>query len=374
MWHIFLSVTFALFVHSTAAEAGWRIPGSNICVGFGCSGEPIVNEWLKKRWDEIGEGPESAFRICREVDLETCSNIGFIQTYQALRLSAMARIFKSLDGCVAYGRTLNEFGHDGARLYMIAEGIPVPNEVLNVSQERFDKYTLKSCKVLYAGSVGDIARVTTSKGDIYAPITEVASLKSKIDAAPPVLVSLKSYHPGCDSVGKSQTAECVAAMANWCGANGGGAGISQEVGPNGFAVACIPSLSYTSVDIAALKTKHSGCDSIGKSRTAECVSAMYRWCGDHGGGAGFSQQVGPNGFGVACNPVLSFTGVQISELREYHPGCDSIGKSQTAECVSAMYRWCGNHGGGAGISQEVGPSGFAVACMPPKSFTGVPVQ
>jgi hypothetical protein len=126
MGRVILAAAFAFFVHSTIVQAGVpiKIAGSDICLGFGCDGFPIIgNDALKQRWEEIGEGPESAFRICEQVSTNTCSKLDFIQTYQALRLAAMARLFNSLDGCVAFGTTMSNFGHKGAQLIMLANGI-----------------------------------------------------------------------------------------------------------------------------------------------------------------------------------------------------------------------------------------------------------
>jgi hypothetical protein len=153
---------------------------------------------------------------------------------------------------------------------------------------------------------------------------------------------------------------------------------AQKVNQSGFCPSCdafneAQSRSVGSPTSGSLVTFHSGCDSGDKSRTADCVSAMHQWCTAHGGGAGLSQEVGSTALAVACMPG-SLTLVPISDLSSLHPGCNSSGKSQTAECVSAMHQWCTAHGGGAGLSQEVGPSDLAVACMPVLSFNSVPIR
>ena len=67
------------------AQAGWNV--GDVCLGFGCNGESILvpdlgiglDEWIVDRWNEIGEAPESAVRVCGRVGINTCTDPKFIR-------------------------------------------------------------------------------------------------------------------------------------------------------------------------------------------------------------------------------------------------------------------------------------------------------
>jgi hypothetical protein len=168
-------------------------------VGFGCDGPPVIgNNALKQRWEEIGEGAESARRICDQVGLGTCADQDFILTYQALRLSGMARLFNSLDGCVAFAKTMSVFAHKGAQLIMLANGIPVPDEAMKLSQAQFNQHTISSCQVLYGGTFNssDITRVQTTQGDLFVPNSQVSEVGiiSMRQSLPPAVLDPSFQH------------------------------------------------------------------------------------------------------------------------------------------------------------------------------------
>ncbi|NEO00909.1 MAG: hypothetical protein F6K50_37455 [Moorea sp. SIO3I7] len=185
---------------------------------------------------------------------------------------------------------------------------------------------------------------------------------------------LSDYHSGCNSLGKSRSPDCVAAIHRYCDKNSrGGAGLSQEVGAGVFGVACFNPTWYGDVSVNTLRSYHQGCDNLGKSQAPECVAAIHRYCFEkHGAGAGLSQEVGAGVFGVACFNPTWYGDVSVNTLRSYHQGCDNLGKSQAPECVAAMHRYCfEKRGAGAGLSQEVGAGVFGVACFNPTWYGDV---
>ncbi|QHG21038.1 hypothetical protein [Nostoc sp. ATCC 53789] len=190
-------------------------------------------------------------------------------------------------------------------------------------------------------------------------------------------VNLTALHNECNAIGKSRTADCVAAMHRVCSQAGrGGAGVSQEVGTGVFGVACFNPSWYGDVSLQTLRSYHSGCDSLGKSQSAECVAAMHRYCYSSGrGGAGLAQEVGAGVFGVACFNPRSYQDVSLSDLANQHGECNSLSKSQSAECVAAMHRWCVTRGlGTTGLAQEVGNGVFGVACFNASWYGDVALQ
>lgn len=184
--------------------------------------------------------------------------------------------------------------------------------------------------------------------------------------------NLSGYHIGCVNEIYSRHPDCVAAIHRYCEAdNRGGAGLSQEVGQSQqfrrvvIQFHCFRPSWYGDAPLAQLRGLHAGCDQATKSQTPECMSAIHRWCEAQGrGGAGLAQEVGPASFAVACFRPSSYQDVSINDLRARHSGCDTTGKSQSADCLAAIHRWCSSQGRGtAGIAQEVGARVLGVACM-----------
>lgn len=191
--------------------------------------------------------------------------------------------------------------------------------------------------------------------------------------------ALNQFHPMCSETRTrselSRDPDCVAAVHRFCAVgNRGGAGVTQEVSNNlesGFGVACFRPSWYGDVPLSELTHLHPGCDSLAKSQTPECMSAVHRWCAGRGG-AGLVQEIGAGVFGVACFQTASYQDVSINDLRSLHSGCDSTSKSQNANCVAAIHRWCvNNRNGSAGLSQEVGNGVLGVACFSSTLYTDV---
>jgi hypothetical protein len=193
---------------------------------------------------------------------------------------------------------------------------------------------------------------------------------------PPPEATLKSLHPGCDDESKSQTPDCVAAIHRFCENSVKGAGISQEVGSNVFGVACFTPTSYGDVSLTELAGQHPGCNAESLSRSPDCVSAIHRVCAASSpGGAGVSQEVGAGVLGVACFTPSWYGDVSLDALSSKHPGCNGLEKSQQGECMAAVHRWCADSGlGGAGLVQEVGNGVFGVACFQPSSYGDVKIR
>ncbi|MEO1347996.1 MAG: hypothetical protein AAFW84_04235 [Cyanobacteria bacterium J06635_15] len=190
-------------------------------------------------------------------------------------------------------------------------------------------------------------------------------------------VNLTALHNGCNALHKSRTPDCVAAIHRVCSQAGrGGAGISQEVGSGVLGVACFDPSWYGDVSLNDLEGHHGGCNDLSKSQSADCVAAIHRYCFSSGhGGAGVAQEVGAGVFGVACFNPRSYQDVSLSALSSQHEGCNDLSKSQSPDCVAAMHRWCvTNNLGSIGLAQEVGANVFGVACFNASWYGDIALQ
>ena len=121
--------------------------------------------------------------------------------------------------------------------------------------------------------------------------------------------SLASLHSSCS--GEPQSPDCVAAIHRACNQRGAGGGISQEVGNGVLGVACFDTKWFGDISIDELRTQHSGCDSTGKSQSTDCVAAIHRACNVRGAGGGIAQEVGNGVLGVACFDTKWFGDIPI---------------------------------------------------------------
>ncbi len=135
---------------SLNANAGWNLPGTEVCLGLGCGGKPIIgSEWVKQRWEEMGQGPESVAKICRQVGPSKCTDPTFVQIYQILRAGQIARMYNDTDGCVATGLSLSEGGHRATSYIALAKGVAIPKEYLDFSAKKHADHITGACEVLF---------------------------------------------------------------------------------------------------------------------------------------------------------------------------------------------------------------------------------
>jgi len=176
-------ITITLFLllvlcKTPVAFAGWTVGG--VCLGFGCEGEPIIgNDWLKERWEEIGEGPESALRICNKVGWERCGDQNFIYTFQMMRAGAISKFYRDVNACAATGFSLSEGGHKAAQYIALAYGYPVPDEYMNISKDLTDKNIIDSCEYIFGRSFNQ-NDITHVQDGVYAKKSDENSVRNAI--------------------------------------------------------------------------------------------------------------------------------------------------------------------------------------------------
>ena len=141
---------------------------------------------------------------------------------------------------------------------------------------------------------------------------------------------------------------------------------------------CLEERIYSvSLPVATLSEFHSGCNEVtlNQSRSSECLTAMHQFCqkvlfnGEQptsGHLLGVSREVRDPVIGLSCVSACWYGNVSIGDLKNANNGCE-LSTSQSAECLSAIHRYCSNRFGSqyAGISQEVVASGgsLEVACF-----------
>ena len=182
--------------------------------------------------------------------------------------------------------------------------------------------------------------------------------------------ALSYLHGGCNSALRSRYPECVSSMHRFCRLTyyfgyshiANPMGVSREVGQNGIRLSCISSTWFGHVSVSTLRLYHGGCTLHGSQR-GQCLSAIHRYCSGHYGAnyAGMAQEVGNGFFAVGCFYAPLVRGLRWSALTSKHSGC-FYPNSDSANCYSAISRWCALRGYRGGISQEVTSSHVTVAC------------
>ncbi len=188
--------------------------------------------------------------------------------------------------------------------------------------------------------------------------------------------TLSYYDHRCTSATDSRTPGCVNAIQQLCKEKGFVGGISQQAHGNGIAIGCFAQGKSEEllVSFDELKKRNSACSGPGRAQTDVCTSAAQNACGARGYGGAIVQRETPFSLGVACFHTADYIGVELSELRVLHSGCNSISASQTPECVAAAQLACGKRGFGGGIPQQVGATGFGIACFNPGTYFAADVR
>lgn len=210
------------------------------------------------------------------------------------------------------------------------------------------------------GEPQEVGRLSFRVGCHYA---------DRLDNVP--ISTLRSLHSGCDSVSKSQTSQCTAAVHRYCGLYGYNMGTPQEVGVSSFLIGCWNAQVYKdfAVNSLPLHSYHGGCDSGGEAQKPECIAAIHRKCNTESlRSMGLPQEVSSTTITMGCFDAEAYGDVSIATLRNYHSACDSTSKSQTAACASAVHRFCIDEGFAAGSfslgePQEVGSGVLGVGCF-----------
>lgn len=162
-----LTTGLLISTHALPAKAGWNIPGTNTCVGFGCSGKPkIGSDWLKERWEEIGEAPESGMKLCSEVGVQKCGNPDFIATYQALRVAQFSDVIKDVNQCAVTVQNFIELGAQAAPFIAAYYGVTLPPKVIELGKAQYQNHGFAACNVLFPGSVDTSQLARNSEGFI----------------------------------------------------------------------------------------------------------------------------------------------------------------------------------------------------------------
>ena len=188
--------------------------------------------------------------------------------------------------------------------------------------------------------------------------------------------TLSDLHSQCDNSDKSRNSDCVAAMNRFCEqATYPTAiktlGVSREQQPDVIGMSCVRSENNQVVRIDTLKEYHPECNTIAKSQHRDCLSAIHRFCMAKFGNsyAGMSQEI--------PSTESLYVACFQSPKKKHVPFKDLAALhdeckfpiSDTSVCFAAASRWCHNAGYDGGITQEVNRPGALVACYNAE-FTG----
>ena len=182
--------------------------------------------------------------------------------------------------------------------------------------------------------------------------------------------TLSEQHSGCDSNYKSRSSDCVAAMNRFCEKRTYPTaiktlGVSREHVNNIIGMSCVRSELKWQVKMNILQQKHDQCNTVSKSQSADCLAAIHRYCMEKlrdDKAAGISQEIPAHShLTVACFISPKKQHVSFNVLGSLLSTCKSS-NSASDNCFAAASRWCVNAGYDGGITQEVSHDGTTVAC------------
>lgn len=184
---------------------------------------------------------------------------------------------------------------------------------------------------------------------------------ARLSGLPDPVLTLTDMHGGCDG-GNMQSNECHAAIHRYVMQQGvGSAGVSQEVGDNAAGILAVRAPFYGDFSMAELVSQHGGCQ-YPFAQSNNCVAAVHRSCGQRGYSVGLTQEIGSTGYGVACFNADWYGDVSMAELKSLHGGCE-YPEARSNNCVAAIHRACLNRGFAGGLAQEIGNQAYGIACF-----------
>lgn len=220
---------FSFILLQKPANSGFTLPGTDTCVGFGCDGDPHVGgDWLKERWEEVGEAPASVSRICREVGAQRCSDPNFINTYQAIRALQISDNINTVDECGSVVYTTAELGANAGQIVNLYYGGSIPPPIINLGAESLQAHGIVSCGLLFEGEVNSANLV---KIENEAIVTKEAYDKKYQEDKNSIPQAGQDSSPcvgvGCDGdtqANKQPTSAYYCSYASW---RGNGIGVSK---------------------------------------------------------------------------------------------------------------------------------------------------
>ncbi|MDJ0675845.1 MAG: hypothetical protein QNJ36_10765 [Calothrix sp. MO_167.B42] len=159
------------FLDITCSPSKWRTPGETVDRIGGkirILGREFDKQVIQKIGDEIGEGLESAVRMCSQVGVETCMNPNFQTIYRTLKLASSAKIINDANSCGALVKTLADGGQAGLQVYATANGVPVPPQVTNLVTSINEGYGYSSCQLMYGRQPNLSNMVQTKEGAVVS--------------------------------------------------------------------------------------------------------------------------------------------------------------------------------------------------------------
>ncbi|MDZ8053443.1 MAG: hypothetical protein RMX68_013950 [Aulosira sp. ZfuVER01] len=112
-------------------------------------GDQINSNVTQPVADAIGEGIQSASKMCSQVGVATCMNTNFQQVYRGLKLAASARIINDADTCGALVKTLADGGETAIQAYALYNGVTIPNEISTLAVSMHKEFGYSSCELMY---------------------------------------------------------------------------------------------------------------------------------------------------------------------------------------------------------------------------------
>ena len=186
---------------------------------------------------------------------------------------------------------------------------------------------------------------------------------------------LMVQNSGCNKINNFGSPSCAAAMQKVCSSpERGGAGMSQELGPDYLSIACVKASWQGNVGISQLQNYNSRCNSPSLSQSSVCLSAIQSYCqAKHSINAGMAQGTTAQSVNIACFRPKWSGKVAINTLKQQFSRCNQSAKAEKSGCMAAVHRYCrSSHSANAGVIQSVSADSFGVACYSPTIFSNVP--
>ena len=127
--------------------------------------------------DAIKEGIDTGADVCRKVGWSTCINPNFTTVYGTIKIASNARVVTDADSCGALVQTLVTSGSKGAQAIALANGVPLPDEIINIAADSVKEYGMVSCEIVWKRAP-DLSGHQVNAEGVVMPISGTAQRQS----------------------------------------------------------------------------------------------------------------------------------------------------------------------------------------------------
>lgn len=111
-----------------------------------------VGRWQEQAadvWKRVDRGLEYYAEICANIGLDKCSNPSVTALFNIIQEGKLRGVYNNTASCVSVSFSLSEMGTQAAQIISAAEGVPIPTQLLSLSENIIKPNVVAICEALF---------------------------------------------------------------------------------------------------------------------------------------------------------------------------------------------------------------------------------